>query len=75
MAVSDLVGALWEIGGEAAVGRLSFAPVAEIVAIVKGWPVRFSAARSQRLGFSADAGARQIIADFVADELGGAVSR
>jgi nucleoside-diphosphate-sugar epimerase len=75
MAVADLVGALREIGGEEAVGRLSFAPQAEIVAIVKGWPVRFSSARSMRLGFSADGSARQIIADFVADELNGAVVR
>ncbi len=74
MPVSDLVAALGEIGGEAAVGRLSFTPQAEIVTIVKGWPVRFASARSLRLGFSADASARQIIADFVADELGGTVA-
>ncbi len=75
MAVADLVGALWEVGGEAAVGRLSFAPQAEIVRIVQGWPVRFATARSLRLGFSADASAKQIIADFVADELNGTVVR
>jgi D-erythronate 2-dehydrogenase len=74
MTVADMVGALGEIGGKGAVARLSFSPQPEIVAIVKGWPVRFSTKRSGPLGFRADADARQIIADFVADELGGKVA-
>lgn len=74
MTVADMVQALGEIGGNAAVARLSFSPQAEIVAIVKGWPVRFSTRRSGPLGFRADPDAKQIIADFVADELGGKVA-
>jgi len=74
MTVADMVSALGEVGGKAAVARLTFAPQTEIVAIVKGWPVRFSAVRSAKLGFRADANARQIIADFVADELDGKVA-
>jgi len=74
MTVADMVSALGEVGGKAAVARLSFAPQAEIVAIVKGWPVRFSTKRSAPLGFRADTNAKQIIADFVADELDGKVT-
>jgi D-erythronate 2-dehydrogenase len=74
MTVADLVAALGEVGGKAAVARLSFSPNAEIVAIVKGWPVRFSTRRSAPLGFKADANAKQIIVDFVADELGGRIA-
>lgn len=74
MTVDDMLTALGQIGGEAAVRRLSFAPQAEIVAIVKGWPVRFATTRSARLGFRGDDSARQIIADFVADELAGKVA-
>ncbi len=74
MTVADMVAALGEIGGPAAAARLSFAPNAEIVAIVAGWPVRFSTARSAKLGFRADESAKRIIADFVADELGGKVA-
>jgi nucleoside-diphosphate-sugar epimerase len=74
MTVADMLAALAEIGGRATVDRLSFAPQAEIIAIVKGWPVRFASARSAGLGFRADASARQIIADFVADELDGKVA-
>ena len=74
MTVADMVAALAEVGGKAAAARLSFAPQAEIVAIVKGWPVRFATTRSGKLGFKADANAKQIIADFVADELGGKVA-
>lgn len=74
MTVADIVSALGEVGGKAAIARLSFSPNAEIVAIVKGWPVRFSTKRSGPLGFTADANAKQIIADFVADELGGKVA-
>ena len=74
MTVADMVAALGEIGGKTAVARLSFSAQPEIVAIVKGWPVRFSTKRSGPLGFRADANARQIIADFVADELDGKVA-
>ena len=74
MTVDDLVKALGEIGGRNAVARLSFAANAEIVAIVKGWPVRFARTRSAALGFHADTSAHQIISDFVADELGGQVA-
>lgn len=74
MTVADMVSALGEIGGKTAVARLSFSPQNEIVAIVKGWPVRFSTKRSGPLGFRADANAKQIIADFVADELDGKVA-
>jgi nucleoside-diphosphate-sugar epimerase len=74
MTVAEMVAALGEVGGKAAVARLSYAPNAEIVAIVKGWPVRFATRRSAALGFQADASAKQIIADFVADELDGKVA-
>ena len=74
MTVADMLAALAEVGGKAAAARLSFAPQAEIVAIVKGWPVRFATTRSGKLGFRADDSARQIIADFVADELDGKVA-
>ena len=73
MTVADMLTALGEVGGKNVVARLSFAPLAEIVAIVKGWPVRFASTRSAALGFRADASARQIISDFVADELDGKV--
>lgn len=74
MTVAEMVAALAEVGGAAATARLTFAPQAEIIAIVKGWPVRFATARSAKLGFAADASAKQIIADFVADELDGKVA-
>lgn len=74
MTVAEMVSALGEIGGKAAIARLSFSPQPEIVAIVKGWPVRFSTKRSAPLGFRADTNAKEIIADFVADELDGKVA-
>jgi nucleoside-diphosphate-sugar epimerase len=74
MTVADMITALGVVGGRSVAGRLSFAPQAEIVAIVAGWPVRFATARSARLGFRADDDARGIIADFVADELDGKVA-
>jgi nucleoside-diphosphate-sugar epimerase len=73
MAVDQLVEALAQVGGQQAAQRLSFAAQPEIVAIVRGWPVRFASGRSGALGFRADASARQIIADFVADELDGRI--
>ncbi|MBA3936364.1 MAG: GDP-mannose 4,6-dehydratase [Planctomycetes bacterium] len=75
MTVADLVTALGVVGGAGVVARLSFAPLAEIVAIVKGWPVRFTPTRSAALGFAADASAEEIISDFVTDELDGKVVR
>ena len=43
-------------------------PDARIQGIVDSWPVRFTNARAQKLGFSADAGVEAIIRDYISEQ-------
>jgi hypothetical protein len=52
---------LRQVGGEAAVQRVRFAPDERIARIVYGWPARFDAARALALGFTADTDVESIV--------------
>ncbi|MFT5191463.1 MAG: nucleoside-diphosphate-sugar epimerase [Verrucomicrobiales bacterium] len=68
--VQEMVDALKEIGGQAVVDRIRWEPDAEIQRIVDTWPIRFNPARALALGFEADLSIKQVIENFVRDELG-----
>jgi len=53
VSVREMLEALRQVGGEAAVQRVRFAPDERIARIVYGWPARFDAARALALGFTA----------------------
>ncbi len=65
--VGDMVAALGEVGGEAAVARISWRPNSAIKAIVASWPGGFEAERALGLGFEADASVLDIIRAHVAE--------
>ncbi len=71
--VQEMVDVMREIGGEDVVNRIQWKPDPVIEKIVETWPVKFETPRALELGFQADAHIREIIEDFVADELGGRI--
>ena len=64
--VGDMVEALRDVGGEAAMARLSFDRDPGIDTIVSGWPTRVHSARAERLGFAADKPFIEAVRDFAA---------
>lgn len=73
--VQEMVDAMREIGGQAVVDNIRWEPDAGIQRIVDTWPINFNPARALELGFRADPGIREVIEDFVRDELGGKVAK
>ncbi len=71
--VQEMVDAMHAIGGQEVIDRIHWEPDAVIQRIVNTWPVNFNPERARQLGFEADPNIRQIIDDFVSDELGGKV--
>lgn len=67
--VTEMIDALRETGGEAAVSRIRAEPDAGIQAIVGSWPARFDTAKAERLGFRADADMASIMQAFIEDDL------
>ena len=64
--VGEMVEALRDVGGEAAMARLSFDRDPGIDTIVSGWPTRVHSARAERLGFAADKPFIEAVRDFAA---------
>ena len=61
VSVREMLEALRQVGGEAAVQRVRFAPDERIARIVYGWPTRLDAARALPLGFTADTDIESIV--------------
>lgn len=61
VSVREMLDALRQVGGEAAVQRVRFQPDERIAKIVYGWPARFDAARAHALGFTADTDIESIV--------------
>jgi len=61
VSVREMLDALRQVGGEAAVRRVRFQPDERIAKIVYGWPARFDAMRAQALGFTADTDIESIV--------------
>jgi D-erythronate 2-dehydrogenase len=61
VSVREMLDALRQVGGEAAVRRVRFQPDERIAKIVYGWPARFDAERAQALGFTADTDIESIV--------------
>jgi D-erythronate 2-dehydrogenase len=70
--VAEQIAALERAAGKEAVKLIRREPDATIARIVSGWPQNFDAARSRRLGFTAESRFDEIIAAHIEDELGGA---
>ena len=66
--VGEMLDALRQVGGQAAVDRVQFAPDARIAGIVGGWPSTFDNHRAARLGLTPDPDFLSIIHQFQADE-------
>lgn len=71
--VREMLEALRDVGGEAAVQRVRFAPDERIAKIVYGWPARFDAARALTLGFTADSDIESIVRAYAQDHTRGQV--
>ena len=71
--VGEQIEALRRVAGDKAVALIRREPDATIARIVAGWPENFDPARAIALGFEADASFDAIIAQHVADELGGVI--
>jgi nucleoside-diphosphate-sugar epimerase len=66
--VKEGIAALARVAGDAVAARVRFKPDERINRIVQGWPVRFTTARADALGFVADPDVETVIRDYVADE-------
>jgi len=66
--VGEMVDALRKIAGDRVADLVQMKPDARIQAIVESWPVRFTNARAQQLGFSADADVETIIRDYIREQ-------
>lgn len=65
--VEDMVAALARVAGVEAAARVSWQFDPAIAAIVQSWPGDFEATRALALGFRADTGMDDIIAQYIAD--------
>ncbi|HEV7915346.1 MAG TPA: NAD-dependent epimerase/dehydratase family protein, partial [Albitalea sp.] len=66
--VQDMLDALAEVGGAAALARVRFEPDATIARIVGGWPARFESPRTARLGLEPDPDFRSIVLQYVQEQ-------
>ena len=71
--VREMLAALGEVAGAAAVDRVRFAPDPFIESLVAGWPVRFSTEAAEKLGFRRDDSMRSVIEAFIEDHPEGIV--
>ncbi|MGF1528466.1 MAG: D-erythronate dehydrogenase [Candidatus Competibacterales bacterium] len=71
VSVAQVLEALGRIAGGNVPRRVSFAKDERIVAIVRGWPVRFAPERALALGFAADHNIDAIIQAYIDEELHG----
>ena len=64
--VRDMLDALDELTGPELRKLVRFEPSERIVPMVKSWPAEVFSARSDRLGIKTDSGAREVVADYLA---------
>ena len=69
VSVGEMVAALEQVAGAAAVSRIVFAPDPAIERIVKSWPGAWDVTRAKALGLAADADFETIIRAYIEDEL------
>jgi nucleoside-diphosphate-sugar epimerase len=69
VSVREMLEALREVGGEAAVARVRFARDERIAQIVRGWPASFDPARARALGFEGDADIGSIVRAYAREQL------
>lgn len=67
VSVAEMLEALRELAGQAAVERVRHEPDARVQAIVGSWPTRFQTQRADRLGFEGDKNFHEIVEAFLAD--------
>jgi nucleoside-diphosphate-sugar epimerase len=65
LTVREMIDAMERVAGSEVASRVRFTPDARIQAIVKTWPVRFSTARAQAMGFSADPDFESVVRDYI----------
>lgn|GEM_PF-2321885 len=70
--VQQMLDALREVGGEAALRLVRFEPDADIARIVGGWPARFHSPRAQALGLHPDPDFGSIVRQYLQDLPAGA---
>ncbi|EIF33392.1 nucleoside-diphosphate-sugar epimerase [Burkholderia sp. Ch1-1] len=68
VSVDEMVAALREVAGDAAVGRIVWEPDARVEKIVGSWPGRWDTSRAQALGLSGERSFADVIRSYVADE-------
>jgi nucleoside-diphosphate-sugar epimerase len=68
VSVTGMIAALRKLGGEQAASRVSIAVDPRIDAIVQTWAARLQTPRAIAMGFTADAGMDEIVAQYIADE-------
>ena len=61
VSVAEALAALAKIAGQECAGRVRFERDPAIEKIVLGWPARFTTARANALGFTADSGIDDVI--------------
>lgn len=69
--VGEIIAALREIAGAEVAARIVRRPDPLAARVVAGWPADLAASRARSLGFVADLDIREIIAQFIEEELGG----
>lgn len=68
VSVDEMVAALREVAGDAAVARIVWEPDARVEKIVGSWPGRWDASRAEALGLSGERSFADVIRGYVADE-------
>ena len=66
--VQQMLDALREVGGEAALGLIRFEPDAAIARIVGGWPSHFDSPRARALGLVPDPDFLSVVQQYVRDD-------
>ena len=66
--VGQMIDALRKIAGDKVADLVQMKPDARIQSIVDSWPVRFTNARAQKLGFGADVDVEAIIRDYISEQ-------
>jgi nucleoside-diphosphate-sugar epimerase len=69
VSVDEMIAALREVGGEAAVQRIRYEQDERIVKIVGSWPGRWDTSRAEQLGLRGDASFVDVIRGYIEDNL------
>ncbi|HZZ11630.1 MAG TPA: D-erythronate dehydrogenase [Paraburkholderia sp.] len=68
VSVDEMVAALREVAGEAAVQRITWAPDARVEKIVGSWPGRWDTSRAEQLGLAGERHFADVIRSYIEDE-------